>query len=203
MTFNREADNRRAPRPSAPEAMEPVRGAMSLKNKASLPLGIVVERRAVDNPWIDHSWRATAVIAGAPALSPFDDWTLLRQGDGWAQYHAGTLALELFPKETDGYCLNLAQTPPRIFIVLRKGEGRAASHEVMPFHVTACPFEAQEYLDGDELVEVVPMPDLVAGFVRDFVERHPRPPAFEKRKRKAWNEGTPSEPDNPVGRGRR
>ncbi len=176
---------------------------MSLKNKASLPLGIVVERRAVDNPWIDHSWRSVAVFAGAPPHSPFDAWTLLRQGDSWAQFHAGTLTLELFPKETDGYCLNLAQTPPRIFIVLRKDEGCAASHEVVPFHVTACPFEAQEYLDGDELVEVVPMPDLVVGFVRDFVGRHPRPPAFKKRKRKAWSEGTPSEPDNPLGRGRR
>jgi hypothetical protein len=42
---------------------------MSVKNQTSLPLGIVVERRAVDNPWIDHSWRSVAVIAGARALS--------------------------------------------------------------------------------------------------------------------------------------
>jgi hypothetical protein len=175
---------------------------MSVKNKASLPLGVVVERRAVDNPWIDHTWRAIAVIAGAPPRSPSDEWTLVRQGDGRTHFHAGTLNLELFPKETDGYCLNLAQTPPRIFVVLRKGEDRAASHEVMPFHVTACPFEAQEYLDGDDLVEVVPMPDLVVGFVRDFVERNPRPPAFKKRKRKAWTDVPPPGADNPVGRRR-
>ncbi len=50
--------------------MERLLGAMSVKNQASLPLGIVVERRAVDNPWIDHSWRSVAVIAGARPLSP-------------------------------------------------------------------------------------------------------------------------------------
>lgn len=177
---------------------------MPVKSKASLPLGVVVERRAVDNPWIDHAWRATGVIAGAPALSPHADWTPMRQGEGWAQFHAGTLALELFPMETDGYCLNLAQTPPRVFVVLRKSEDPGTPHEIVPFHVTACPFEAQEYLDGDELVEAVAMPDLVVGFLRDFVERHPRPEAFKKRRRKAWKDGEQREaaaPGKPLEEG--
>jgi Protein of unknown function (DUF3305) len=190
MAFNREADKWRAPRPSAPEAKEPARGAMSLKNKASLPLGIIVERRAVDNPWIDHNWRSVAVIAGARAQSPFDAWTLVRQGDGWVQFHAGTLTLELFPKETEGYKVNLSQHPPRLYIVLRKEEEGRCDHEVVPFLVTASPYEAQDYLDsGEDQVDAVPMPDGVVAFVQDFITRHHVDEPFRKRKRKPAETG--------------
>ena len=70
MTWRTDRRAETAERLSAAEGMEPLLGAMSVKNQASLPLGIVVERRAVDNPWIDHSWRSVAVIAGARPLSP-------------------------------------------------------------------------------------------------------------------------------------
>ena len=58
-------------------------------------------------------------------------------------------------------------------------------HEVLPFLVTACPYEAQDYLDsGEEQVDVVPMPDGVIAFIQDYVERHHVEEPFHKRKRK-------------------
>ncbi len=204
MAFNREARRRRAPRPSAPEARELVRGAMSHKNKASLPLGIVVERRAVDNPWIDHSWRSVAVFAGAPPHSPFDAWTLVRQGEGWAHFHAGTLNLELFPKETEGYKVNLSQDPPRLYIVLRKEEEGRCDHEVVPFLVTVSPYEAQDYLDsGEDQVDAVPMPDGVIAFVQNFITRHHVDEPFRKRKRKPADSGDEAFARRPHGSLRR
>jgi hypothetical protein len=157
---------------------------MAVKDQASLPLGVVVERRDVDNPWIDHSWRAVAVIAGAPALSPFARWTPMGDGDGWVHFHAGTLNLELFPKETEGYKLNLSQNPPRLYVVLRNEEEGLCDHEVVPFLVTACPYEAQDYLDsGEEQVDAVAMPEGVIAFVQDYVGRHHVEEKFYKRKR--------------------
>ncbi len=167
------------------ERMERLGGAMAVKDQAKLPLGIVVERRAVDNPWIDHSWHSVAVIAGARALSPRDAWTSLGDGDGWVHYHAGTLNLELFPKETEGYKLNLSQDPPRLYVVLRNEEEGLCDHEVLPFLVTACPYEAQDYLDsGEEQVDAVAMPEGVIAFVQDYVGRHHVDEPFYKRKRK-------------------
>jgi hypothetical protein len=32
------------------------------QNAESLPVGVVVERRKSDHPWLDHTWRAVAVI---------------------------------------------------------------------------------------------------------------------------------------------
>ncbi len=147
----------------------------------SLAVGIVVERRDSDNRWQDHVWRPVAIIPGAPARG---DWKVLRRGEGWEHYHAATLELELFRKETDGYRNNLAQATPVAFVVLRPGEEKD-DPEVVPFHVTVCPYEAADYMEsGDEIVEGVPLPDAVAAWLGEFVERHHVEVEFKKRKRK-------------------
>ena len=152
-----------------------------------LPLGVVVERRVSDHPWQDHSWRAVAVIPGAPPLDPRGDWRVLQEGEGWARFHAGTLPLELFRRETEGYKVNLSQQPPRLFVVLRTGVDSDCVHELVPFLVTACPYEAQDYLDsGEELVEAVVMPPDLAAFVQAYVDQHHVDEPFHKRKRKRY-----------------
>ena len=162
---------------------------MEIKGQQQMPLGVVVERREVEHRWIKHSWTAVAVIPGAAPADPLGSWTRLADGEGWVQYHAGTLPLELFPKETEGYRVNLAQTPPRVFVVLRTGDDMESEHDVVPFLATACPFEAQDYLDsGEEIVEAVVMPPGVVALVESFVTRHHVEETFHKRKRKRWAE---------------
>lgn len=156
-------------------------GVAKLKPADSIPFGIVVERRETDHPWQDHEWRPVAVIPGAKAV---DEWKELSQGDGWIQYHVGTLNLELFRRETEGYRVNLSQTPPSIYVVMRPGE-EEDDHEFEPFLLTACAFEAQDYLDtGEELVEAVPMPPETAHWVEAFINEHHVEVPFKKRKRK-------------------
>ena len=128
----------------------------------TLPLGIVIERREIDNRWQKHAWRAVAVLPGAGAMDPDGEWKELASGEedgaAWVRYHAGTLPLNLFRKETEGYKVNLSQHPPRVFVVLRDGVDAASSHDVVPVAATVCPYEAQDYLDsGTDLVEVVAM----------------------------------------------
>ena len=159
------------------------------KHQARLALGVVLERRAVDNPWIDHSWRPVAVIPGAGPLAPDGDWLLLEEGPGWARFHAGTLSLDLFRRETEGYRLNLSQRPPRLYVVLRPVEEAGIDHELLPFLVTACPYEAQDYLDsGEEQVETIAMPEAVVAFVQHYVDQHHVDEPFYKRKRKRYQE---------------
>lgn len=159
----------------------------------SLPLGVVVERRKVDTPWKVHSWRPVTIFAGAPPLDPKGDWTLLGRGEDWAHFHAGTLPLDLFRRETEGYRLNLSQEPPRLFVVMRSGEAADSRNEVVPFLVTACPYEAQDYLDsGEELVEAVAMPPDVVAFVQAYIDAHHVDEPFHKRKRKRHEEADDS-----------
>ncbi len=156
-----------------------------MKPVECMSAGVVLERRKIDNPWQEYAWRAVAVIPGAP---PVTEWQVLRQGDGWVHYHAGTLDIELHRKETEGYRVNLAHTSPRVFVLLRPDEDDETGHEVVPFHVTVCPFEAQDYDDTeDDVVEGVPMPDEVIAWVQDFVDEHHVDVPFKKRKREPYD----------------
>ena len=135
----------------------------------TMRLGVVVERRDIDSPWQDYVWRPVAVIPGAPEV---DQWKEVNRGEGWIQYHAATLSLELHRKETEAYHYNLASRPPVIYVVLRQDE-EAGEHEVEPFVVTASPAESQDFLDaGDDIVEAVPMPEVVIDWVQAFVDTH-------------------------------
>ena len=146
-----------------------------------MQLGVVVERRDIDSPWQDHVWRPVAVIPGAPEV---DQWKVVNRGQGWIQYHAATLSLELHRKETEAYIHNLASRPPVIYVVLRQDE-QADEHEVEPFVVTASPAESQDFLDaGDDIVEAVPMPEAVVALVQAFVDAHHVEEPHYKRKPK-------------------
>lgn len=148
-----------------------------------MPLGVVVERREIDHRWQKHSWRPLAVIPGAPAI---DAWRELARGDRFVHWHAATLTLELHRTETEGYRANLSGKVPAIFVVLRKVQPseKTAGNDMAPFLVTASPYEAEGYLEGDDLVEVTPMSEGLIAWVHDFVQRHHVDEPFVKRKRK-------------------
>jgi hypothetical protein len=159
-------------------------------HQETLPLGVVVEKRRINHPWQPYRWLPMAVFAGAASMDPRGEWTILRRAEDYVHYHAGTLPLNLFRKETEAYKVNLSQRPPRIFVVLRQGEDVDADHPVMPSFVTASPYEAQDFLDsGDEIVEGVEMPPDVVAFVQDYVDRHHVDEPFHKRKRKRASSG--------------
>ncbi|WP_299400170.1 DUF3305 domain-containing protein [Pelagibius sp.] len=181
-----------------------------MESSEVLPLGVVVERRRIDHPWKDYAWRPVAVIPGAPPLEPDADWTVLREGEDWVHYHCGTLPLELFRRETEGYKVNLTQDPPQVFVLLRSEDDPDSRHEFLPFLVTASPYEAQDYLDsGEEIVEGVPMPPDLVAFVQTFVDTHHVDEVFHKRKRQKARSGDDAFSRRPpmartaAGRGRR
>ncbi len=148
----------------------------------SMPLGVVIERREIDNPWQDHEWRPVAVIPGA---APTTEWTELARGERAVRYLAATLPLELHRKETEAYLVNFSNERPLVYVLLTGDDEPDAPHEVKPALVTASPYEAQDYLDaGEDIVEGVAMPDGVIAWVQAFIDRHHVDEPFRKRKRK-------------------
>jgi hypothetical protein len=152
---------------------------------AKMPVSVVIERRKSDQPWQDHTWRPIGIL---PRAAP-ERWKMLTEGDGWTHFQAGTLTLELFRGETEGYLVNLTQVPPVVYVVLRRGE-EADENEVEPFHVTVCPYEAMGYVEGgDDVVEGVSMPPEVRAWVGEFVERYHVETPFIKRKNRRVGDG--------------
>ena len=157
-----------------------------------MSLGVVLERRPSCNQWTDHDWRVDSVLPGASQIT---DWIEIARGSDkisdWVKFHAATLPLEIFSKETEGYKYNLTLDQPSVFVVLRNSdyeEQGEYAHEVFPFLVTVCPYEAQDYLDsGEEIVESVPMPLPVVAWLNEYIEQHYVEEPFKKRKRKEFD----------------
>lgn len=147
---------------------------------ASIPLGIVVERRAIDHPWQKERWRPVDVILGAPAV---EGWRPLLSGEGWARWHAATLTLVAHRKETEAYRYNLSGRVPAVYVGLRRSD--EAAFPWRPFLATVSPWEAFALGEvGDDIIEAVPMPPPLLAWLEDFVARHHVDVPFEKRERK-------------------
>lgn len=148
---------------------------------AVMPISVVLERRVSNSQWVDHTWEPVGVLPRVP-LAP---GALMAEGEGFAQFHGGALDLELFRGETEGYLNNLSQTPPVVFVVLRRNE-EPGELEFEPFLATVCPYEAMGYTENNDdlVVEGVPMSPEVMAWVQEFVAAHHIDAPFQKRKNK-------------------
>lgn len=162
---------------------------VAMERSIVMPLGVVVERHALDSPWQKWSWKPVEVLPGAP---PVDQWRELARGESWTRWHAATLQLELHHKETEAYRYNLSSRQPAIYVVLRQDEAAPPERAVRPFLVTASPYEAMSYANsGEEIIEGVPMPRALIAWVQAFTDRHPPDEPFRKRKRKRYDADEP------------
>jgi hypothetical protein len=141
-------------------------------------VGVVVERRKAKSPWIDHVWVPVAALAGEPEAEP---WTVLGGGDDAMRFYAGSADIELFRTETGNYRDNLASGNPSLWVVLQPTEG---DPPYTLLAVTADPAEGEAHTEaGNNLVEMLPMPDVVHDVVAGFVAEHHVERQFIKRKR--------------------
>lgn len=144
-----------------------------------IPVGIVVERRQAESPWVDFVWRCVAVLPDELDTKP---WTSLREQDGTTLFYAGGAPVDLYVSETARYRDNVASDTPSIWVVLSPSEG------AWPYAVaaaTADPAEGEGFTEAaDNLVEAVPMPEVVRGVIESFIAEHHVEREFVKRERR-------------------
>jgi hypothetical protein len=146
--------------------------------EASREVGVVLRRRSIDNPWIDHVWSPAMVLDEVPATAP---WTVLSTEADATIYYAGSASIDLFSAETANYRDNLADGEPRIWIALRRQDG---GPELELTKVTADPTEGEAMFEsGCDVIGTVPMPPEVAAWVAAFVDRFHVERVFHTRKR--------------------
>jgi hypothetical protein len=144
-----------------------------------IAVGVIVERRKAASQWIDFVWRPAAVLAGAPEAKP---WTLLNNSqDDAASFYAGPAEVTLYRSETSNYRDNLATGTPSLWVTLRP-TGAEPPFEIV--RVTADPSEGEAFTEtGNDLVDAVPMPEVIRDLVAEFVAEHHVERQFYKRKR--------------------
>jgi Protein of unknown function (DUF3305) len=144
-----------------------------------IPVGVVVERRRADSPWIDFVWRGTGVLPDEPEMTP---WTVIREQEETTLFYAGSATIDLYRSETARYRDNLATGAPSVWIVLTLSEG-AWPYTVSA--VTADPAEGEAFTQaGANLVEAVPMPELLCEAIENFIAEHHVETEFVKRERR-------------------
>jgi hypothetical protein len=151
---------------------------VSVPAQAKISIGVVVERRKARSQWIDFTWRPVAVLAGAPEAAP---WTVLSQDGDGTTFYAGTAEIALYRTETANYRDNLASGAPMLWVALRP-TGAELPYEL--FGVTADPAEGEAWTEaGNDLVDVVPMPQHAREIIAAFVAEHHVERPFHKRQR--------------------
>ncbi|MCX7323451.1 MAG: DUF3305 domain-containing protein [Hyphomicrobiales bacterium] len=143
-----------------------------------LTVGVVVERRESDSPWIDHAFKPVAVLPDAPDVPP---WTSLGKDGRTERFYAGPATLSLFSSDTGQLIENFVSGHGQLWVSIRP-TGMDPPVEVVG--VTADPSEGEGYLEGmGDVVEPVPMPQHISDHVLAFYKVHHVERPFIKRQR--------------------
>ncbi|CAN1538620.1 Protein of unknown function DUF3305 [Rhabdaerophilaceae bacterium] len=141
-------------------------------------IGVIVDKRKAQSPWIDHLWVPSAVVPGVPDAAPM---TLVGRDGTDERYFVGSTHLVFASSETANYRDNLLSGAPKLWVVLRLDE---ATDEISLLTVTADPTEGEGSTQaGSNIVDTVPMPAELAATLAAFVDRHHVEREFYKRKR--------------------
>jgi len=143
-----------------------------------IPVGVLVERREAVSRWIDYVWTPSAVLTGVPEAAA---WTQVSQTPDVTTFYAGSAEIALHRTETTNYRDNLASGEPKLWILLRP-TGVEPAYELLC--VTADPAEGEAFTEaGNDLVEMVAMPESIQEAVAAFVaEHHVERPVFKRRR---------------------
>lgn len=145
----------------------------------TIPIGVVVRREPGVTRWAKYAWKVSSVLPGAPPA----DWKVLRCEGDVTEFHAATLPLTLFVSDAEAYAHELQARAPSVYVVLRQNE-QSGDLPWFVALVTASPYEAQDYCDSaEELVEKIPMPEGLHGWIASFVDTHYQEEVFVKRRR--------------------
>jgi hypothetical protein len=137
------------------------------KPHASIPVGIVVERRKAASAWIEAVWRSITVLRGVPDAAP---WTVIATDEDVTTFYAGDATIELYRTEAEHYRSNLDSGEPSVWVALRP---TGADPPYALFAATVDPAEGESFTQsGGDIVDAVPMPGAVRAVVEAFVAEH-------------------------------
>lgn len=149
-----------------------------MSERPALDLAIVMEREAAPNQW--EAWRHRPVEVmrhegafGATARVLRDDGRVMQT------LHPG-FRLELFRDECEGYHLNLSSGAPVWFILWRSDDEDPS--RAWPVTLSVSYNEAGRWLDAQERVDNLPLPDEVVQWLQAFNDEHYRPEPKRRRR---------------------
>jgi len=148
--------------------------------KRELQIGAVVRRTPGVTQWAREIWKPVAVFAGAPDAF----WKELVRDGEVVDYHAGTVQMELYRADVEGYLVSLNMAVPSVWVIMDRDQTSKSPSGWVLSTLTASAHEALEALDrGESTAEAVPIPDSLAAWIKEFIDLHYIEEPFKKRRR--------------------
>lgn len=137
---------------------------------ASMPIAVIMQRRALQHRWADEAWAAVGVVPDRGNLAPVE---VLSESPDRLYYLVSGLELALYPDDNEGYYENCIAPESKVFVLWRMQEGRA-----MPVRASVSYVEGTRMFDSGESADGVAMPAEVyawlAGYLREHYQPKPR-----------------------------
>ncbi|WP_426107593.1 DUF3305 domain-containing protein [Massilia sp. TSP1-1-2] len=134
---------------------------------AQLAIGVIMQRRSLNNRWLSEAWSAVAVVQHAGADTGVRMLTCTPERD---TYLVPGLSLELYPDEDEGYFENAMAPEPKVFVKWRMHEGRA-----IPVMASVSYAEGTRMFDSGEAADGVPMPGEIHAWLLAYLREHYQP----------------------------
>jgi hypothetical protein len=134
---------------------------------ASMPIAVIMQRRAVNHRWAQDAWAAVGVVPDRGDLPSFQP---LRQTAEREYYLVSGLQLELYPDENEGYFENCVAPEPKVFVMWRMQDERA-----MPVQASVSYGEGTRMLDSGESADGVAMPGEIHAWLVQYLQEHYQP----------------------------
>ena len=144
-------------------------------DKPSFPVCVVMERIATTNRWQSEKWQLSGVL---PDDRRATESRILIEREGLLQkIHPGFM-LVIHADEGEGYYLNITSPEPRVFATWRMNEDE---NEAIPHMVTLSYNEAARWMDAQEHVDSVAIPEDIYSELVGWVEANYQPPEKKQR----------------------
>lgn len=136
---------------------------------SSMPIAVIMQRRAVQHRWADEAWAAVGVVPDRGNLPPLQ---VLSESPERDYYLVSGLELELYTDENEGYYENCMAPESKVFVLWRMIDGRA-----MPVRASVSYVEGTRMFDSGESADGVTMPADIYAWVAGYLREHytPRP----------------------------
>jgi hypothetical protein len=134
---------------------------------ASMPIAVLMQRRALKHRWADEAWAAVGVVPNRGDLPPVHVLTESAERDF---YLVAGLDLELYTDENDGYYENCMAPEAKVFVLWRMIDGRA-----MPVRASVSCAEGTRMFDSGEAADGVVMPAEIHAWLSAYLREHYQP----------------------------
>jgi len=134
---------------------------------ASMPIAVIMQRRAVQHRWVDEAWAAVGVVPDRGNLPPVQ---VLGESPERDYYLVSGLELELHTDENEGYYENCVAPESKVFVLWRMIDGRA-----MPVRASVSYVEGTRMFDSGESADGVTMSAEIYAWVAGYLREHYQP----------------------------